>query len=159
MSKTDRESSGKWWRYGIAPASLEELSAEERKRAKSLNHWFLLWILVVFGGVVGPRPLLANVEVAYAWRVLLALMGVASTLFLIRAYRVFYRNTKDEWIRKVYQDSLAAGFAAAFFLGVCSVVLEPIFDLSGKTGPLIWAGMLLAYLVSHVLLIQKHSHA
>jgi hypothetical protein len=156
--KTLNSKSKTWWKYEIAPESLEELSDSDRRNAKSLNHWILVWGIVFFGIVLGTEPLLGNIEVALVWRLLPACSAILMTIFLIRAYIIFYRETKDELLRKIHYMSLAVGFGAAFFLGACFGVLATIFGNLEIARPLTFAGMLIAYFTSHALFIHRNHY-
>lgn len=159
MTETQGDNgSDRWWRYGIAPECLKELSESDRRNAKSLNHWFLLWVLAFCTAAPAHVILFGDSDTAGSWRLLPAIIAAATTVFLVRAYVRFYIATKDELLRKVHYESLAIGFGAAFFLGVGFAVLKPITGSLDIAAPMTLVGMLLSYFVSYYLLLNKTSY-
>lgn len=146
----------KWWSNPMAPYDLPELRDSDRQRAKSFNHWLLVWGVMLFGVFLGMKPLPGGLEATPAWRFLLVFSPIVATIFLIRAFLRFFHETKDELIRKIHYDSLAIGFAVAFFLGICFGLSAVIVGPSAIAGPFTWGAMFLAYIISYSRMYSNH---
>lgn len=139
------------------PENLVELTDSDRRKAKSYNHWLLIWAVMFFGVAVGMEPLPGGIETTPVWRLLLAFSPVIPGILMVRAFIRFFSNTTDELIRKIHFEALAIGFLFAFSLGMCFELSAVIVGGSVRAGPIIFSGLLIGYVISLTLQYRKHS--
>ena len=144
----------RWW---LNPMDSKQLTNRDRQNVKSFNHWILIWGVAFFGVIWFIKPIRGNLDATPIWYFLIAFSPIVATLFLIRAFVRFYRQTNDEYIQKLNVESLAIGFAVAFFMGICFEVLEAVFVPTEIPVGLVNVGLVLGYFISYVVLCRKNN--